>query len=333
LKLSSEAAAALLKRHARNAEAYNLVLKGRYLGAARELAEEKIGCYQRALQYDPEYVDAYIGLADVWVGLVAQGTVAPRQVMGKAQEAIHKAQQLDEGEPDGHFIAALIKAGYEWDWPGAEQEFLRALQLNPNSSSVRIRYARHLALMGRREDARNQIEQIRRIDPVSADLRGIEAAVLYFTRDYDGTIEHARAVLAGEPKTWLLYFWMGRAYESKGMLPQAIDALEKWYGIPTTLQGRGFGMLASIYARAGRREEALRLLNSTIARSRQAYVSPCSVAIIYIGLADFERAFEWLEKAYEERDQSLVSLKADPAYDPLRGNPRFVSLMRRMKLE
>jgi serine/threonine-protein kinase len=234
---------------------------------------------------------------------------------------------------DGHFLSALIKSGYEWDWAGAEREYLRTLDLNPGSPHMHIRYARHLALMGRRDDALNQLEHIRRLEPIPPQLRGIEANVLYLTRDYDRTIELARAVLAGEPKVWLLHFWMGRAYESKGMLREAMDALEKWHGLPGTQQGRGFGMLASVYARAGRREDALRLLHSAIERSRQSYVSPCSVALIYIGLGDFGRAIEWLEQGYESRDQSMVTLKADPAYDPLRRNPKFVSLMRRMKFE
>jgi serine/threonine-protein kinase len=333
LKVAPKNDAALLKPRTTSQDAYNLVLKGRYLDVKGERSEEKLNCYRRALQYDPNYADAYIGLADEWVRLAAQGTVAPREVMGKAKDAIQKALQLDENLTDAHFIAALIKSGNEWDWPGAEREFLRTLELNPNSAHTHIRYARHLALMGRREDALNQLEQIRRLDPISAELRGIEVNVFYFIGDYDRTIAHARAILAGEPKIYLLHFWMGRAYESKGMLREAMAALEEWHGLPGTQQGRGFGMLASVYARAGRREDALRLLNSAIAASTVTHVSPCSVALIYIGLGDFERAIEWLEKGYEERDQSLVTLKVDPAYDPLRRRPEFVSLIQRMKFD
>jgi TolB-like protein len=333
LSVAPQNTSVLLQRRTASAEAYHLVVKGRYLGVTGERSEEKLNYYRRALQYDPRYAEAWIGLADEWVRLAAQGTVAPREVMEKARDAVDRALQIDPDMTDGHFLSALIKSGYEWDWAGAEREYLRTLELNPGSPHMHIRYARHLALMGRRNDALNQLEHIRRLEPIPPQMRGIEANVLYLTRDYDRTIELARAVLAGQSRVWLLHFWMGRAYESKGMLTEAIEALEKWYGLPGTQQGRGFGMLASVYARAGRREDALRLLRSAIERSRTDYVSPCSVALIYIGLGDFPRAFEWLDKGYEARDQSMVTLKADPAYDPLRQNPKFVSLIRKMRFE
>ena len=295
--------------------------------------EEKIGYYRRALEYDPGYADAYTGMADEWIRLAVQGTVAPREVIGKAHDAIQEALRLDDNSPDAHFNAATLKSAYQWDWPGGDREFLRTLELSPNSTSTRIRYAHYLSLMGRRQDALNQLEQIRILDPVSGEYRGVEAAVYYFLRDYERTIVHARTVLSAQPNIYLLHFWLGRAYESQGRLREAKDALEKWNGIPGTMQGRGFGMLASVYARTGQREDALRLLDAAIARGKRTYVSPCSVALVYIGLRDFDRAIEWLEKGYQERDHSMVTLKADAAYDPLRGDARFVSLLRRMKLE
>ena len=198
---------------------------------------------------------------------------------------------------------------------------------------MRVQYARYLALMGRRQEALNQLEQIRVLDPISGALRAIEAAVYYLTGDYDRTIEHARTVLAAEPDVPQMYFWMGRAYESKGQMPQAIFALEKsWQASPEGQRGRGFGILASVYARAGRKADAMRLLDSAIGQSKRAHVSPCSVAIVYIGLGDHDRAFESL-RSYGERDHSMTSLKIEPVYHPLRGDPRFVALLRRMKLE
>jgi tetratricopeptide (TPR) repeat protein len=188
-------------------------------------------------------------------------------------------------------------------------------------------------LLDRRQEALDQVERIRVLDPVSSGFRAIEAAVYYFTRDYDRTIATAQAVLAGEPNFHLMYYWMGRAYDSQGRLSGAIPALEKWHDSPGKLKGRGFGMLGSAYARAGRRTDAKRLLDTAIARSRTTYVAPSSVALIYLGLADLDRGFEWLEKAYLERDHSLAALKADPAYDAVRDHPRFVALLRRMRLE
>jgi TolB-like protein/DNA-binding winged helix-turn-helix (wHTH) protein len=313
-----------------SAEAYKLVLQARYIPHNRD---ERIDHYRRALEIDPSYPAAYVGLADEWIGLAVQGTVAPRQVMVQARNASEKALQLDDDEPAAHFVSAMVKWTYDWDWPGADREFLRALQLNPNSALTRVQYSRYLALMGRRQEALTQLDQIRVLDPISAQLRTTEAAIYYLTGDYDRTIEHARVLLAGEEKLWQMYFWLGRAYESKGMLQEAISALEKWREIPGTLQGRGFGMLGSVYARAGRKTDATRLLEWAIAESKRTHISPASVAILYTGLNNPERAIEWLEKAYEERDHSLVSLKTEPAYDSLRSLPKFVALLRRMKLE
>src|SRR5262249_6253155 len=130
-----------------------------------------------------------------------------------------------------------------------------------------------------------------------------------------------------------MYYWMGRAYDSKGQLREACDALEKWRGIPGRMQGSGFGMLGSLYARAGRRPEALELLGEAVERSKHVHVSPSSVALVYAGLGEHVQAIDWLERAYQERDHSLVAIKVDPAYDSLRGEPEFKSLLARMKLE
>jgi TolB-like protein/DNA-binding winged helix-turn-helix (wHTH) protein len=317
-------------RRTKSVEAYNLVFKARYLSEP----QQRINCYRQALERDPDYAGAHVGLAEEWIRLAVQGTVAPSTVMEQARSAARKALQLDDNLPEAHFVSASVKWTYDWDWTGTEREFLKAIDLNPNSATIRVQYARYLALMSRRREALNQLDEIRVLDPVSGALRAIEAAVYYLTGDYDRTISHARTVLAAEPNVPLMYFWMGRAYESKGQMPQAISALEKsWQGSPENLRGRGFGMLASVYARAGRKVDAMRLVDSAIAHSKRSHVSPCSVAIAYVGLGDHDRAFEWLEKAYKERDHSMVTLKVEPAYNPLRSDPRFVALLRRMKLQ
>lgn len=305
------------------------------LGQCRDAADPdaRIRCYRQALEVDPEYAQARVGLGDEWVRQSLEGSGAPRQVMESARGAIREALAIDDSLPEAHSLLATVKWAYEWDWPGARREFERALDLNPNSAATRTQYARYLALLGRRQEALTQLENIRVLDPVSAELRGIEASVYFLIGDYDHTIRHARSVLAGDPGLWLMYFWMGRAYDTTGQLPEAIAALEKWHNIPGRMQGRGFGSLGAAYARAGRREDAMRLLDDALTRSRHAYVSPTSIGQIYAALGDRRHAMEWLEKGYEERDHSLVTLKTDPIYNPLRREDRFVALQRKMNLE
>jgi TolB-like protein len=320
-------------RPTRNPAAHELVLQARYMQPDTPESDARIRCYQRALALDPEYAPAYAGLADEWLRQAVEGWSSPREVMERAREATNKALQLDDTLPDAHFLSAMVKWSYEWDWSGARREFERSLQINPNFANARMQYARYLALLGFRREAVDQLDQIRVLDPISAPARGVEAAVYYLVGDYDRTIRHARAVLAGDPNLWLMYYWMGRAYDSRGQLSEAIPVLEKWYSMPDRLQGRGFGMLGSVYARAGRRNDAVRLLESALERSRHAHVSPTSFALIYTGLGESAHALEWLEKAYEERDHSLVTLKSDPAYNSLRRDPRFVALLRKMNLD
>ena len=320
------------ERRVQSATAHDLVMQARYLPADSPESEERLKSYQRALEADIGYAPAYAGVADEWIKRSLEGWIAPRDAMENARAAIAKALRIDDTLPDAHLLWAMLKWTYEWDWRGARQQFERTLELNPNDANARMQYARYLALMGDRQGATTQLDQIRVLDPLSPAARGVEAAVYYLLRDYDRTIQHAQAVLAGEPELWLMYYWMGRAYDSKGQLRDACDALEKWRSIPGRMQGAGFGMLGSVYARAGRRAEALELLEEAKERAKQAHVSPSSVALVYAGLGEHTQAMEWLERAYQERDHSLVAIKADPAYDSLRNEPEFNSLLTKMKL-
>jgi serine/threonine-protein kinase len=312
--------------------AHDLVLQARYQAADSPDFEVRMGCYRRAIESDPEYAPAYTGMADEWIKRSLEGWVAPREAMENAREAVAAALGLDDTSPEAHLLSAMVKWTYDWDWTGARREFERTLELNPNDANARMQYARYLALMGQKEPALTQLDQIRELDPVSPASRGAEAAIYYLLRDYDHTIQDAQDVLAAGPDVAMMYYWMGRAYDSKGQLPEARAALETWRSISGLQGGGGFGMLGSVYARAGRKSEALRLLSDALERSKHAHVSPSSIALLHAGLGEHERAMEWLERAYQEKDHSLVGIKADPAYDSLREIAGFQALLKKMKL-
>jgi serine/threonine-protein kinase len=321
------------QKRVRTAAARDLVLQAHRQAADSQDFEVRMGCYRRAIESDPEYAPAYTGMADEWVKRSLEGWVAPREAMEKAREAVAAALQIDDASPEAHLLSAMVKWTYDWDWTGARREFERALDLNPNDANARMQYARFLALMGDRDPAMTQLDQIRELDPVSPAARGAEAAVYYLLREYDRTIQDAEEVLSAGPDIAMMYYWMGRAYDSKGQLPEARAALETWRSI-SGLQGGGggFGMLGSVYARAGRRSEALRLLGDALERAKHTHVSPTSIALLHAGLGEHERAMEWLDRAYQEKDHSLVAIKADPAYDSLREDAGFQKLLKKMKL-
>ena len=274
-----------------------------------------------------------MGLADACIGLESQAEVSPAQVLPKAKEAVLKALQMDERIPEAHAFLGHIQASHDWDWPAAEREFRRDIELNPNSVEARSWYALLLSHVGRPEEALDQIQRIRILDPISPAMAGMQARIYYFHRQYDRTIDYCQTILAVAPDAGQYFqFWLGRAYAEKGRLPEAIAALEKSRELDKN-SGQGFGMLATAYVRAGRRSDALELLHEAMEMSKKRYVSPVSTALVYAGLGENDRAFEWLDKAFAVHDHSLASLKVEPAYDSLRSDPRFRALLRRVHLE
>ena len=320
------------ERRLKNAAAHDLVLQARYMAADSPDRDARMKCYRRAIDADSGCATAYAGIADEWVKRSLEGWVAPRDAMESARDAVAEALLFDDRLAHAHLLSAMVKWTYEWDWAGARREFERTLELNPNDASARMQYARYLAMMGDRQGATTQLEQVRALDPISPAAIGAEAAVYYLLRDYDRTIQHAQEVLAAQPEMGPIYYWLGRAYDSKGQSREACGALEKWRNMPGGTQPAAFGMLGSVYARSGRRYDALRLLGEAITRAKQGHVSPSGMALLYAGLGERKRAIEWLDKAYQQRDHALVGIKADPAFDPLREDAGFQSLIGKMKL-
>jgi len=312
-------------------EAYELYLKGRYFWNKRTAQglQQAIGYFQQAIDKDPTYGRAYAGMAEAYALMGGYGGSPPTESMPKARAAALRALQLDERLPEAHTALAVIAQTYDWDWPTAEKEYRRAIQLNPNYATGHHWYAECLALQGRFEEAFPEIENARQLDPLSFIIAADYGAIFYFARQYDRAIEQLRGVLEMEPdfpRAHML-FW---AYIQKGLFADALAEAEAWRRRENMTWS--WAMIAYVSGRSGDQAKARVALEQLEQLERHDALDPLALAVAYIGMGNNDKALVWLEKAYRERSSGLTALKVDPTYDPLRGDPRFQELLRHIRL-
>ncbi len=322
----------LIKGCCNNMEAYNLVLKGRYHWNkwTADGFRKGLEFYSQAIAADPHYAPGYAGLADCFNLLGFWGFSPPQEVMPKAKALATKAVELDETNAEAHTALGMVRILYDWDWAGAEPEFRRALELNPGDATTRLGYAMtFLAPAGRMEEAIKLMREARDLDPLSLVINTYLGVLYSFSRQPDKAIRQFEKTLDLDPNFAEAHRSMGWAYHLKGEVAEAIASFER----ARELGGNTAFILADLawnYAMLGRTAEAHEQLEKLLALREQTYVSPYSVALVYMGLGDYDRAFEWLEKAYEERSAWLTWMKTGPGFDRVRGDPRFVDLMKRV---
>jgi TolB-like protein/Tfp pilus assembly protein PilF len=311
-------------------QAYELYLKGRYFWYKRteEGLRKGIACFQQAIEQDPNYAASYAGLSDSYVLLACRGVVRAKEALIKAKAAAQTALQKDAALGEAYASLAHIRL-HDWDWVGLEDDFQRALELNPGHSIAYFWYAEYLRAMGRAEESVALVNRARQIDPLSPVTGFTLAMAFYSARRYDQALEHTRQVLEIDPSHFLVHLMMGNVCIQSGIHEEAIRAMRT----AVDLSGRSTEALAGLgraYAGAGRREAAQEVLDQLEQRSKDRYVSPYFVAKVCAALQDKGRAFDWLEKAYEERNPNLIELKMEPVFDSLRTDPRFAGLLRRV---
>jgi serine/threonine-protein kinase len=311
------------KRHSSDSKAYELYAQGRslYLQRNYQSQEKALDHFRQAIALDPRYALAYCGIADVYMDFSSQ-YMPPSEAVPKAREAALKAIELDETLPEAHHSLALVKWWGDWDWAGAEREFKRALELNTNLVHTLVYYADLLLQQKRFEEALRVIGQAEAYDPASLSALGREANAYLAMRQYDRAIETYRKVLRANPNLAGTKSSLSFALSQQGRHQEAIEQASQLRAPESSARK------AYIYARAGQRDEALKLLSELKARAAHGPVPPVSFARVYIGLGDKEQAVFWLRKGYAERSDHLLPLGTDPAFDPLRSDPRFVELMR-----
>jgi TolB-like protein/Tfp pilus assembly protein PilF len=334
LRLTEREQSILTKRYTEKTEAYQAYLQGRYFWDKRteESLNKAIEYFRQAIDMDQNYALAHAGLADCYAVLGNFSFLTPKDSYPKAKTAAIKALEIDDRMAEAHTSLAWIKAQYDWDWPGAERKFKRANELNPGYTPARYWYALFLSAMGRHEEAVAEGRRAQEIEPLSLVPNIALGFTLLFARQDAEAVEQLRTTTEMEPNFSWPRWLLGWAYGQKEMYGEAIAELN------VAVSGTGsrtlsLSMLGHGYAISGRRAEALAVLAELQETGKRKYVAPFFMALIYAGLGESERAFEWLEKAYECRSWGLLWLKVDPRLDSLRSDERFTSLLRRIGLE
>jgi serine/threonine protein kinase/tetratricopeptide (TPR) repeat protein len=314
-------------------EAHDAYLKGRYyLNDRTETGFRKaIEYFQQAIEKEPRYALAYAGLADCYNLLSNYDVLPPKETVPKAREAAMKALRLDDMLAEAHASLGYAMMQYDWDRLAAETEFRRAIELNPSYAEAHHWYGLLLATKGRFNDALGEMKQAQELDPLSPIINTNTGWILYFAREYDRAIPIYQKTLEMDPEFAGAHVKLAWAYEQKGLYDGAIAEFRKAL-ILTSDHTAILAMLGRTYAASGQREEAMKVIAELNTRSKQAYISPYLIAAIYAELGQEDQAFQWLEKAYEDRSWWLIWLQVDPKLDRLRSNPKFADLLGRTGL-
>jgi TolB-like protein/predicted Ser/Thr protein kinase len=328
VKLLGAKKAAVLKRHTRSPEAHEFYLRGLsyFMRWTPDFFQKAIESFDQAIAIDPRYAPAYAGLAECYTEMSFFG--APREWMPKAKEAARQALELDDTLGNAHNSLAVIKMYYDRDYAGAEHEFKRGIALDPGSAHIHMWYGWYLGLMGRFDEGLKEQRRAQELDPLSDHSNFGIGATFYWSRQPERAIEHFHGVIELNPNFRIAYWFLTDAYVAKGDFASAIATIENApiaLNDPVTLSAAGHA-----YGKAGERRKALEILSELERQSSQEYELAFHIAQIYLGLGDHEQALAWLEKACDERSIWLIWLGVDPKFDPLRSDPRFQDLLRRV---
>lgn len=318
-----------------NPDAYEDYLRGRYYLRkwTSEGTAKAFEYFQKATVEDPNYALAYAGVAEAEFRRPFLEPLSPREAMPLAAQAARRALQLDESLAEAHGALGAIKFRFDWDWAGADAEFKRALELDPNyaDTNVHWEYTVFLRTANRYQESIDEAKRAKELDPTFSDGRAGLGGAYLIARKYDLAIAELRQVVARYPEGVLGYLFLGVAYEQKGLRREAISTLEQC--VKLSRDPLYLASLGHAYAIFGRREDAEKILRELQERAKREYVSPISIAMVWLGLGKREEALAWLEKAYVDRSFHLVTINSWPYFDALRSEPRFQNLVRRIGLD
>jgi DNA-binding winged helix-turn-helix (wHTH) protein/Flp pilus assembly protein TadD len=329
LRLSPERLSALARRQTRNAEAYDLYLRGRHYWhqLTPPTTKRAVECFSRATQLDPEYALAWSGLADAYAASPINGDAPPLGMWPLAREAAARSVAAEPNLAEAQTSLGFVKFWFDWDWLVAEAAYRKAIELDPSYPMAYRMLGIALAHMGRYAEARPEMARLRELDPLLAINQALSAQVAFAGREYAAAVQFARQAVVVDPEFWIGLFQLGQAYEQSGESELALEALNK-AGRFSGGNSKAISLRGYVFAKLGRANEAREVLSTLEVIARERYVPPYAMALVHAGLGESELALEWLERALAVRDVHLAFLPVDPKWDAFRGDPRFQALLK-----
>jgi TolB-like protein/DNA-binding winged helix-turn-helix (wHTH) protein len=330
LRLSPDRLDALSRRQTRNADAYDLYLRGRNFANLRTPAatQKAIEYFERAAAIDADYALAWAGLTEVYGASPMNSDAPPLELGPRARESAAQALRAGPNLADAQFAMAYVNWMFDWDWSKAEAAFRRATALDANHTMSHVVLGHLLSQSGRPDPARVSMRRAREIDPLNPMPYVVSSQVEFQARDYPAALDHARRSVALDPEFWIGYMMQGQALERVDLGEQALEALTT-AGRFSGQNSKTVSLRGYVLGKIGRIAEARDVIETLQAAARERYVPPYAIALVHAGLGDTDAVFEWLERAYAARDVHLIFLTADPKWDAYRKDPRFVALLSR----
>ncbi len=330
IRLSREENELLTKHYTDNTKAYQAYLKGVYFLSSYTVENQPkaLEYFQQAIENDPNYALAYAGLSDYYL---YANDLSPSESALKAKAVAAKALELDDTLVEAHLATGLIKMIYDWDLSGAEKDFKRVLELNPNNTTGLVRRSNVLFLQERFDEAVADARRAQEIQPLSLNISSNLSNVLYIAHRYDESIEQCKKVIEMNDKIFHPHVLLAQNLVQKGMYDEAIAEFKK----AISLSGGDHdpsGQLGYVYAISGKQNEARKLLDELKEISKKEYITPPAIAVLYTGLGERDPAFEWLERGLRERSPDMLGIKTNPLFNSLHSDPRFADLVRRVGL-
>jgi TolB-like protein/DNA-binding winged helix-turn-helix (wHTH) protein/Flp pilus assembly protein TadD len=329
-RLSPQRFEALARREPRVAAAYDEYLRGLTFASQRTPAtmRKAIEHYERATTIDPEYGLAWSALAFAHAGSVLNSDVAPLDVRSRVKDFAQRAVRANADLAETQYVVGYLNWALEWDWPAAETAFRRAIDLDPRKAWAHMSLGHSLSQLGRHSEALAASRRARELDPQEVMVHALSSQVAFQARDYQAALDHASQAIALDQGFWIGHMMRGQALEQTGQLEPALDALAVAARFSSS-NSKPLSLSGYVLAKAGRRDEARKVLTTLETLSRQRYVPPYALALVHAGLGEPDAVFVSLDRAFDAHDVHLIYLTVDPKWDPYRADPRFDALLTR----